>query len=332
MTRRACAGRWGDLSRWSACVVVALALALPAAAEPADDCTWLPDLRCERSGRFDGFQKPIVAPFLFEDPFITTGIYPYYVWHEFPGSSVFRGGAIHVAAVQLRVAITDRVAFIATKDGRAWLRPDLPLLDDREGWFNLAGGFKVSLFEDRDRQLAVATSLRYEAPTGSSSVFQGRGNGLLLPSLSVAKGFGDLHLIADVGGTAPLDSRAESSSIFWHVYADYRVAERFQPFVQWSAVHWVGSGDGRLGIRLADGSTIPLDLAQDALGTGRFEGADVVNLGSRGVSGQDLYTWALGAHIPLTRGLVLSAAYERPLGGDKGIFKQRVTTSLRFEF
>ena len=37
---------------------------------------WFPDLRCERQGRFDGFHKPIVAFALFEDPFITTGIYP----------------------------------------------------------------------------------------------------------------------------------------------------------------------------------------------------------------------------------------------------------------
>jgi hypothetical protein len=332
MNRRGRARRLGRIGGIFACAVAVLGLSSQATAEPASHCTWLPDLRCERSGRFEGFQKPIVAPFLFEDPFITTGVYPYYVWHAFPGSSVFRGGEIHVAAVQLRVALTERVAFIATKDGRAWLRPDLPLLDNDEGWFNLAGGFKVSLFEDEEQQLAVATSLRYEAPSGSSSIFQGRGDGLILPSLSIAKGFGDLHLIADVGGTVPIDGRAESSNIFWHLYGDYRVAKHFQPFVQWSAIHWTGSGDGRLGIRLANGVTLPLDTVQDALGTGRFEGADVVNLGSRGVSGQDLYTWAVGAHVPITERVVLSAAYERQIGHRRGIFQQRVTTSMRFEF
>lgn len=326
------AGGLGRLAALAVCALAVLGLSGPADASTDSDCTWLPDVRCGRSGRPEGFQKPIVSAFLFEDPFITTGIYPYYVWHEFPGGSVFRGGDIHVAAVQIRVALTERVAFIATKDGYAWLRPDLPLLGNDEGWFNLAGGFKVSLFEDHERRFALATSLRYEAPSGSSSVFQGRGDGLFLPSLSVAKGFGDLQLIADVGGTVPIDGSAESSNVFWHVYADYRVAKHFQPFVQWSAIHWTGSGDGRLPIRLVNGATISLDTAQNALGTGRFEGADVANLGSRGVSGLDLYTVAVGAHIPITRHVTLSAAYERPVSHRKGIFKQRVTTSVRFEF
>jgi len=90
-----------------------LALALPAGAEEACDA-WFPDFNCERSGRFDGFEKPIVAPYLFEDPFISTNAVPYFMWHDFPEQSVFDGGALYATAVQLRLAVTDRVAIIAT--------------------------------------------------------------------------------------------------------------------------------------------------------------------------------------------------------------------------
>ena len=71
-------------------------LALPVAAE--EDCdAWFPDFNCERSGRFEGFHKPIVAPYLFEDPFITTNAVPYFLWHDFPEQSVFDGGSLYAA-------------------------------------------------------------------------------------------------------------------------------------------------------------------------------------------------------------------------------------------
>ena len=92
------------------------------------------------------------------------------------------------------------------------------------------------------------------------------------------------------------------------------------------------SGDGSLPVTLFNGARLPLDAVQAALGTGAFEGADVANLGSRGVRGLDLWTVAAGVHIPIDRHLTLSAAYERPISHHKGIFQQRVTASVRVEF
>ena len=80
------------------------------------------------------------------------------------------------------------------------------------------------------------------------------------------------------------------------------------------------------------GSELPLDVAQAALGTGAFEGADLMNLGSRNVDGLDLWTWAIGAHVPITEHVTFSFAYERPFSHHKGIFGQRVTTGLTLEF
>jgi hypothetical protein len=306
-------------------------LAAPALAEEGCDA-WFPDFQCERSGRFDGFEKPIVAPYLFEDPFITTNAVPYVLWHDFPEQSVFDGGALYAAAVQLRVALTDRVALLATKDGYLWNRNGNPLLEDSQGFLNIAAGVKVRLWQDRDAGRIVSGVLRVEAPTGSSDQYQGHGDGMAVPSLSGAMRTGPVRWIGDLGAQIPFDGRELSSSLFYHVYAGLDVTPYAQPFVQLSGLRWLESGDGSLPIRLKHGGELDLDTVQNVLATGAFEGADVMNLGSPQVDGLDLITAAIGVHVPLGDHVTLSVAYERPITEPKGIFQQRVTTALVLEF
>jgi len=323
-------------------VLLIAALCLPSASGAAEETCdeWFPDFQCGRSGRYEGFHKPIVAPFLFEDPFITTNAVPYFMWHEFPEPSVFQGGSLYGAALQLRVALTDRVAFIATKDGYVWNQNDQPLLGHRRGFLNLAGGLKVRLWEDRDAERIVSGILRFEFPTGASDVFQGYGNSVAIPSLSGAFRTGDVRWIADLGAQIPFQGDKLSSSLFYHLYADLdlEAAPWVRPFAQLSGMYWIESGGGKLPVRTAIG-TVPLDTAQSINGVcaparpcGSFEGADLVNLGSQGVDNLDLLTAALGIHVPLSDHVTFSVAYERPLTNDKGIFKQRVTSALVFEF
>jgi hypothetical protein len=306
-------------------------LALPVFAEEPCDA-WFPDFNCERSGRYEGFHKPIVAPYLFEDPFITTNAVPYFLWHDFPEQSVFDGGSLYAAAVQLRVALTDRVAIIATKDGYVWNRNGNPLLEDSQGFMNIAAGLKVALWEDRDAGRIVSAILRVEAPTGSSDEYQGHKSGMAVPSLSGAFRTGPVRWIGDLGAQIPFDGRDLSSSIFYHLYAGLDVTPVVQPFVQISGLRWIESGNGSLPIRLKSGGTLDLDTVQTALGTGRFEGADVMNLGSPQVDGLDLITAAAGVHVPVGDYVTLSVAYERPITEPKGIFQQRITSALVIEF
>jgi hypothetical protein len=316
--------------------LLALALGLgpgasgSARATPPEECpTWFPDFRCERSGRYEGFQKPIVQPFLFEDPFITTGAYPYLIWHEFPDRSALGGGYATAVALQLRLALTERLAFIATKDGYKWQRPDSALLEDQQGFFNIAGGFKYALIDDPEHQFILSPALRLEVSTGSSDVFEGGSDALVIPSISAAKGFGDLHLIGGLGGQIPTDGRTYSSSFFYHLYADYALLPRFQPFVQLSGIHYIESGDGSRTVDLDSGSA-PLGAVEGLVGD--FEGIDLHNLGAKGVDANDYLTLGVGTHVPITRHLTFSLAYERPISSRKDIMKQRVTSSLRIEF
>jgi hypothetical protein len=326
-----------------------LLVAGTASAQSEEDCTWFPDLRCGRTdGRWEGFEKPIVSFAQFEDPFITTGLYPYFVWHEFPSQSVMGGGELFAVAVQARVALTDRLAFIATKDGYVWNRPDLEysdvglsgsssVLNDTEGYLNIAAGLKYALIEDRENNFILSPAIRIELATGSSDTFQGYGNGLWVPSVSAAwSPLEKLHLMGGVGGEIPFSSGKLSSSIFYHLYADYQVNERFQPFAQLSGIYWVESGRGELPVRTKLGAfglrDLTLTQAQDATGSGRNDGTAEFNLGSKGVDNNDLITFAVGSHFPINEHVTFSIAYERPITTRKGIFKQRITTGMRFEF
>ena len=308
--------------------------AAPAAAQAAEsDCTWFPDLRCGRHGRFEGFEMPISQPFLFEDPFITTGIYPYYIYHEFPGDSALGGGNVHAVAVQARIAITDRLAFIATKDGYAWENPGSPLLDDQTGWFNLAGGLKYAIIQRPEDNFILSTSLKIEIPTGSSAIFEGDSGGVnFLPSVSAAWGWKGLHLIGDVGGQAGTDSDLFGSQFFFHAYADYTVHKHFQPFIQFSGQQYIGSGAGERPVKLTNGAVLDMATVRGALGLDSFEGVDLHNLGNDGVGGNFISIFAVGAHIPINKHFTWSASYELPITGRDDIHDQRMTTSLRMEF
>jgi hypothetical protein len=320
------------MTHWTRCaaafVAGSLMGVLPASSEATCD-EWFPDLFCDRSGRFEGFEQPIVQPYLFEDPFITTGLYPYYIWHDFPEDSAFEGGSAHVAAAQIRLAITDRFAFIATKDGYMWKRPDNPLLEDTGGFMNLGFGAKYAIYQDRDAGRIVSLVLRYEAPSGASDAYQDGGSGMLMPSVTGAVRLGDLALQGDFGGIWAADS-SQSSSIFYHLYAAYPVAPWLTPFVQISGINWVESGDGSREIPLANGSGIPISVVESLYGP--FEGADVANLGSVDVEGLDLITAAVGLHASVSESVTVSVAYEHSISGHEGIFQQRVTTSVALEF
>ena len=55
-------------------------------------------------------------------------------------------------------------------------------------------------------------------------------------------------------------------------------------------------------------------------------------MNNRLATGQDLFTWALGGHVPIGDHVTLTLAFERPFSHQKGIFKNRFTSSLALEF
>jgi hypothetical protein len=289
---------------------------------------------------------PMSMPYLFEDPFITTGANLVGIWNGVDERRDFQGADIGVLALQLRLAITDKLAFIATKDGFAMYRPDTKISDvpaladptnnkqlqaDEDAFLNATIGFKYAMVEIPEENFILTPAIRYEIPLGNDEVFQGRGDGVFIPSATFAWGRDDFHLIGGLGGQVPVDSEKESTSLFYNLPLDYALFEKFVPFVELSGIHWTNSGDGGLNMntRLGD---VPLDTAQALMRTGSFEGADVANLGSRSIKGQNLVTMGWGVRVPLDQHVSLGLSYERALSGKKHFFEQRVTAMATYEF
>ncbi len=320
--------------------VAALSLAGAAYA----DCGGLfPDFTCEeREARPAGHVAPMSMPYLFEDPYITTGLNLVGIYHNFPSDSIFDGGDAGVIALQARLAITDRLAFIATKDGFMILDTDQAALDDETGFMDVTVGLKYAAIDDRELGLIVSPSLRYEIPLGTDDLYQGEGDGVMIPAISIGWGPKNIHVIADLGAQIALDTRKDSSSLFYNLHIDQAFevdcipgADFIVPFIELNAMVWVNGGDGDATLDTSLG-TVPLSAAQDALAASlaerRFEAADVANLGSKGMAGEELITMAWGVRVPFNNGVSTGLSYERVLSQRKDIFEQRFTAMLEYAF
>jgi hypothetical protein len=317
-----------------------LSLLLPVIAQAESDCSELfPDFNCEgREGRYEGFTTTNAMPYLFEDPFITTGAFAHAIYHGFPGDSVMKAGELYVLALQLRLAITDRLAFIATKDGFAWLRPGSnSAIPDDEGFFDIAAGFKYALIDRPEDGFILTPSFRVDVPIGNNSVFSGNGSGVAIPAVSTGIAAGPVNLIAGLGARLPFDNQKESTSIFYNLHVETNALEFLVPFIELSGTTWTHSANGerRIDTKTAFGS-LPIGVAQDALAASldeqRFEGLDVANLGSAGVSGTTIMSLALGARVPINDNTSIGGYFEFPVTSRKGLFEQRAEVNVLFEY
>ncbi len=315
---------------------------VPPTAGAAAGCEGLfPGFSCDEwEARPEGHVAPMSMPFLFEDPYITTGLNFVGVYRNCPDDSIFDGGGVRILVSQERLAITDGLAFIATKDGFAILRPDQDLLNDKEGFLDVTLGFKCAVIDDRETALIVTSSLRYEIPLASNDIVQETGDGVLIPAVSVGCGPGDIHLIADFGAQVAMDGDSDSSSIFYNIHLDQAFPVDFipgsdyiVPSIEMNGMIWVDGGDGSSTIDIDGPGRVTVRQAQDLLPGGeRFEAADVANPGSSGVAGESLIAMAWGIRVPFRNGILAGFSYERVLSREEGIFEQRATGMVAYEF
>lgn len=278
-------------------LLAAGALAQDAPDAPAG-CGFLTGLR-----GFEHFHEPLGQPLYFESPFNDTGIRALYLRHNFSDQSVLQGGNVTVYALQARVALTERLAFIATKDGYSELESGL--IQD-EGWNDIAFGFKYVAIADRENDFVVTPGIRYQAENGHRGILQG-GVDELSPFVSVAKGYDDLHLLANVTLRVPLDGDDGNTVGHWDLHADYDVNPGaqavFAPLLEIHGVHYLDDG----------ASTLPVG------------GLDYANLGS--MPAESFVAWAgVGFRLEIIQKYELGLCYEFALTDpDDDIMEDRIT-------
>lgn len=253
-----------------------------------------------------GMISPVSNPVLFEDPRIQTSIRPIFMYHKIPSDFITGSGDVQLWALQARVALTDRLAFIATKDGYVQINADAGI-DDAEGAANLAGGLQYAIHKDTEQGSILTLGLRYEAPTGDPDVFQGNGDGSINPHVSAGLALDSLNLLGYSDLRLAIDDRDSS---FWDVslHADVPLGPLY-PLAELNLVHVMNSGS-RIGLG--------------------GEGFDVVNFGSSGSDGSTVVTAAVGFRVRATDWLDIGTAYEFALTDREDMFDWRLTADMIF--
>jgi len=258
---------------------------------------------------YDDFVMPVGQFTYFEDPFITTDLRLMYVYHDIPDRSVLRGGQVHLVAAQIRVALTERLAFIATKDGYSWV--DSGITPSGDGWNDIAAGLKYAVYSNPDEHFLVTAGMRWEWSNGSSDALQG-GAQELSPFVSMAKAWDKLHFIGAVSGRIPTNRHKGNYSLVWNLHLDYELTETFRPLIEFHGIHW-----------LSNGGVLP--ISTDYL--------DVGSLGASDVRGHDFFSAGIGFRWQLMDNVSLGLTWEFPLESPaENLQQNRVTVNTVISF
>ena len=253
--------------------------------------------------------RPLTAPYLHEDAFITTDVRGWFLHHELGEVE----GDLEVYALQVRVAITDNLQALAYKTGYLNFSEN-PLGGGDEGWSDLGLGIKWALFQDVGSQLFLSVGAGYEFGVGDDQVFQDTDEYRLW--ISANKGFDKLHIGATANyviADGKYDGVAGNSDMLTlHIHADYFVNKWFSPVVELNGyfVQEANSSNGGL----------------------PFSGVDLLSI--NGGEDNDTITYALGFELrPLDESLGLRTAYESQLNNSEdSLFGYRWTFSAVYEF
>jgi hypothetical protein len=124
------------------------------------------------------------------------------------------------------------------RDHLGLLRSPQEFRGDREGWLNLGGFVQYTLIENIPAQCLLTAGLRWEAPAGSSDVFQGHGPPYLAPYATIGKEFGHFHVLATVGYEFPAGSGDVTSDYFYtNVHLDRQMFGWLYPLVEINALY-----------------------------------------------------------------------------------------------
>ncbi len=255
---------------------------------------------------FDDFISPMTNPVFFEDPRTLTEVRFIFLNHNLPAS--LSGNSIQVYAAQVRLALTERLSLIATKDGLIYSQS--PIIES--GFADLSAGLKYNFYRDPVAGRLLSGGVTFEVPLGTERSLQGNGDGEFHFFLTGGTRIGDRsHWLSATGLRQPIDENAENQVWYWSNHYDYRIGNLpLYVFSELNWYHWLSSGDA----------------------FGPVEGLDLFNFGSSGVTGNNIVTRAIGLKATPRRNMEVGVAYEFPMTKRKGILSSRWTADLIVRF
>jgi hypothetical protein len=272
-------------------------------------------------GGFARYVPPVTNPLFNETPFITTEAKPIYIYHHIPDDFLTSGGSVNVVALQARLAITERLGFIATADGYSFIDFDSGLEDD-DGFNDIAAGLKYAVISDPAAGQIATVGVRYTAPVGTLESngleFNGVGDGYIDVFATGAKLFEKAQLQGSVGTQIALSNKNVG---FLHasLHGDYEILPGFFPLIESNLTVPIQDGNRLKGVNLT--------------------GVDIIDLGSD--DPETVLTLAFGARYRFSDNVLFGAAFEKNLlenditgtsGTEASAFGWRVTTDLTIHF
>jgi hypothetical protein len=270
---------------------------------------------------FDCFSSPVTQPFYFEDPRALTEVRPFVIWQNTPSSNpIWNGGNNFHYGVRGSVAFTPHISLVVNRLGFTTLQPDggVAGFERESGFSEIMIGPKITFIRNETSGTVVAFGLTFDLPVGSSNVFQDTGDFGLVPYFSIAQTFGrseygSFNFMNTTGYAFRLDNE-RSESFYSSFHLDYNIGGRFYPLVEMNWRHYMRNGSVR---------------------NINFEGNDLINFGSTGVSGRDELTLAGGTRIVINRYVQWGIALEfNVLNNTDGrhLDRFRLTTDFIFRY
>lgn len=274
---------------------------------------------------FDSFISPVSNPFYLEDPRALTEVRPVFIYQRTPtfDGTTTRADIFYVGA-QARVALSENISLIVSKLGYIWVDPN-DATTDQDGFAEVHVGPKFTFIRNDESNTLLAAGVTFEIPAGSSEVGQATGDLSVRPYLSYGQTFfrdftyGSFNFINTTGYSFRTDNE-RSEFVFTSVHVDFNIGNlnRFYPLIEANYFHYTRSGNNST-------TMIPSNI----------EGADMANLGSTNVSGNNELNLSFGGRWkPAGReSFQLGAAVGfNPLGSNLTLKDLVVTTDLIFRY
>jgi hypothetical protein len=252
---------------------------------------------------FTNFISPMTNPVYFEDPRTLTEARFIFINHHLPAN--LGGQNVQVIAAQARVALTDKLSIIATKDG--FITSQNPIVQD--GFADVSAGLKYNIFRDVETQTIASVGTTFEMPVGSTRSLQGNGDGEFhLFATGGTEFLPYWHWVSGTGFRLPVDRSAENQIWYWSNHIDRQLGD--SGLYLFTECNWYSY--------MSSGTAFPAPIGGD----------DLFNFGSPGMGGANFVSGAFGVKYKPSVNSELGLAYEFPYSQRKDIMKDRLTVDF----